>query len=128
MSRHRRLTLTTLQLPEDLMVRQQLVQIVHVHLIHILHHLHPQSLHQLLLLHVGLYFHYTTVGRPDVHQISFEILQAELGAGEKLAILQRLLVFDDLDRVRQRVRVVIGLGLAVLDGILQAHLPQTQTL
>lgn len=77
----------TLKLAEHLVVREQLVYVVHVHFVHVLHHLDSEGFAQIL---VGRDLHDTAVRRPDVHPVGLDVLEAELGAQETSAVLQDL--------------------------------------
>lgn len=102
----------SLQLPEHLMISQKLVDVVHVDLIHALDHLDPQSLSQLLVLQAGD-LHDAPVRRPDVHQVGFEVGEAELRPEQFRAVLEVLLVFH--------VHVLVHLLLVVLLVLVVAH-------
>jgi hypothetical protein len=112
-----------LKLTEHFVVRQELIQVVHVDLVHVLHHLHAKSLGQILFLQIRRDLDYAAVCGPHVHQVTtFVVLQPELSPRQELAILQVLFVLDDLDVVGELVLVGVRLGLTVLHRIFHPHL------
>lgn len=111
-----------LKLTEHFVVRQELIQVVHVDLVHVLHHLHAESLGQVLFLQIRRDLDYAAVRGPHVHQVTtFVVLQPELSPRQELAILQVLFVLDDLDVVGELVLVGVRLGLTVLHRIFHPH-------